>query len=207
MKSPRAGLPKGGASTWRFSTSRTRWAPRVLSRTSIICAARLLARTIRAIDRVQAARVHLVLPEYRRASGVRETLEPSSPSTAAWCEAAWSCNDPGDPSSGRIRRSPFSQRVSIALRDRQLLADGAVAPTTTPRVTSGGRPSKSVMQRDRGDRVVGSRPGRARVQPTDDNKITETSDNAGSQQPGVAVKPDPRRIQRHRDNNGRLGSA
>ncbi|MBR0936249.1 flagellar basal-body MS-ring/collar protein FliF [Bradyrhizobium jicamae] len=138
-----------------------------------------LARTIRAIDRVQAARVHLVLPEKPLFS--RETPEPSA-SIVLRVRGAL------EPQQIRAIRHLVAsavnglkpQRVSIVDEAGALLADGAsndadAALGDDRRVAFEKRMRKEVE--DIVSSVVGA--GRARVQLSADfdfNKITQTSD-------------------------------
>jgi flagellar M-ring protein FliF len=138
-----------------------------------------LARTIRAIDRIQAARVHLVLPE--RPLFSRETPEPSA-SIVVRVRGAL------EPQQIRAIRHVVAsavnglkpQRVSIVDEAGQLLADGAATDTESAvgderRTAFEKRTQKQVE--DIVSSVVGS--GRARVKATADfdyNKITQTSD-------------------------------
>ena len=138
-----------------------------------------LSRTIRAIDRVQAARVHLVLPE--RPLFSRETPEPSA-SIVLRVRGAL------EPQQIRAIRHVVAsavnglkpQRVSIVDETGQLLADGAA---TDGDATAGDERRTAYEKRIRKQvedivsSVVGA--GRARVQLAADfdfNKITETSD-------------------------------
>ncbi|MCC8968058.1 flagellar M-ring protein FliF [Bradyrhizobium sp. Pear76] len=138
-----------------------------------------LARTIRAIDRVQAARVHLVLPEKPLFS--RETPEPS---------ASIVLRVRGTLEAQQIRAIRHvvasavnglkPQRVSIVDEAGQLLADGAQSDADAAvgderRAAFEKRMRKQVE--DIVSSVVGA--GRARVQLSADfdyNKITQTSD-------------------------------
>jgi flagellar M-ring protein FliF len=140
-----------------------------------------LARTIRAIDRVQFARVHLVLPE--RPLFSRETPEPSA-SIVLRVRGAL------EPAQVRaIRHLAASavnglkpQRVSIVDERGNLLANGASADNSTDGATSEER--RVAFERKLREQVeaivssvVGS--GRARVQLAADfdyNRITQTSD-------------------------------
>jgi flagellar M-ring protein FliF len=140
-----------------------------------------LARTIRAIDRVQAARVHLVLPE--RPLFSREKAEPSASivlKVRGMLDAA---------QVRAIRHLVASavnglkpQRVSIVDEAGNLLADGAAGDE------AGGGSAADDRQvayerrlRQQVENIVSSvvGPGRARVQLTaefDFNRITQTSD-------------------------------
>jgi flagellar M-ring protein FliF len=138
-----------------------------------------LARTIRAIDRVQAARVHLVLPE--RPLFSRETPEPSA-SIVVRVRGAL------EPQQIRAIRHVVAsavnglkpQRVSIVDEAGTLLADGA----TTDAESAVGDERRGAFEKrmrkqveDIVSSVVGQ--GRARVQLSADfdyNKVTQTSD-------------------------------
>jgi len=138
-----------------------------------------LARTIRAIDRVQAARVHLVLPE--RPLFARETPEPSA-SIVVRVRGAL------EPQQIRAIRHLVAsavnglkpQRVSIIDEAGQLLADGASGATDNA-VGDERRASFEKRMRNEIEAIVSSvvGAGRARVQLSADfdyNKITQTSD-------------------------------
>jgi flagellar M-ring protein FliF len=138
-----------------------------------------LARTIRAIDRIQAARVHLVLPE--RPLFARETPEPSA-SIVVRVRGSL------EPQQIRAIRHVVAsavnglkpQRVSIVDEAGRLLADGSSTDTES----AVGDERRSAFEKrmrkqveDIVSSVVGS--GRARVQLSADfdyNKITQTSD-------------------------------
>ena len=139
-----------------------------------------LARTIRAIDRVQFARVHLVLPE--RPLFSRETPEPSA-SIVVRVRGSL------EPAQVRAIRHLVAsavnglkpQRISIVDENGQLLANGSESQGGGE--AAGDERRASFERRMRSDveaivsSVVGT--GRARVQLTADfdyNKITETSD-------------------------------
>jgi len=138
-----------------------------------------LSRTIRAIDRIQAARVHLVLPE--RPLFSRETPEPSA-SIVVRVRGSL------EPAQIRAIRHVVAsavnglkpQRVSIVDEGGRLLADGAGGDNEN---TAGDERRSAFEKRMRNEveaivsSVVGQ--GRARVQLTADfdyNKITQTSD-------------------------------
>ena len=138
-----------------------------------------LARTIRTIDRVQAARVHLVLPE--RPLFARETPEPSA-SIVVRVRGAL------EPQQIRAIRHLVAsavnglkpQRVSIIDEAGQLLADGASGATDNA-VGDERRASFEKRMRNEIEAIVSSvvGAGRARVQLSADfdyNKITQTSD-------------------------------
>jgi flagellar M-ring protein FliF len=138
-----------------------------------------LARTIRAIDRIQAARVHLVLPE--RPLFAREAPEPSA-SIVVRVRGSL------EPQQIRAIRHVVAsavnglkpQRVSIVDEAGRLLADGA---SKDPEIAGSEERRTAFEKRMRNEieaivsSVVGQ--GRARVQLTADfdyNKITQTSD-------------------------------
>jgi len=138
-----------------------------------------LARTIRAIDRIQSARVHLVLPE--RPLFSRETPEPSA---SIVVRVRGSLEPQQIRAIRHIVASAVNglkpQRVSIVDEAGQLLADGAATDTESAvgderRTEFEKRMRKQVE--DIVSSVVGA--GRARVQLSADfdyNKITQTSD-------------------------------
>jgi flagellar M-ring protein FliF len=181
MKLAEGGLPKGGGVGYEiFDKSDALGTTSFVQNINHLRALEgELARTIRAIDRVQAARVHLVLPE--RPLFARETPEPSA-SIVVRVRGSL------EPQQIRAIRHLVAsavnglkpQRVSIVDEAGQLLADGA-----------GGEQDNTVADERRGafekrlrnevegivSSVVGS--GRARVQLSADfdyNKVTQTSD-------------------------------
>ncbi|MCP4617413.1 MAG: flagellar M-ring protein FliF [Bradyrhizobium sp.] len=138
-----------------------------------------LARTIRAIDRIQAARVHLVLPE--RPLFSRETPEPSA-SIVVRVRGAL------EPQQIRAIRHVVAsavnglkpQRVSIVDEAGQLLADGAQTDAESA-VGDERRTAFEKRMRKQVEDIVSSvvGQGRARVQLSADfdyNKVTQTSD-------------------------------
>jgi flagellar M-ring protein FliF len=138
-----------------------------------------LARTIRAIDRIQAARVHLVLPE--RPLFARETPEPSA-SIVVRVRGAL------EPQQIRAIRHVVAsavnglkpQRVSIVDEAGRLLADGAGTDTESA-VGDERRSAFEKRMRKQVEDIVSSvvGQGRARVQLSADfdyNKVTQTSD-------------------------------
>ena len=181
MKLAEGGLPKGGGVGYEiFDKSDALGTTSFVQNINHLRALEgELARTIRAIDRVQAARVHLVLPE--RPLFARETPEPSA-SIVVRVRGSL------EPQQIRAIRHLVAsavnglkpQRVSIVDEAGQLLADGA-----------GGEQDNTIADERRSafekrlrnevegivSSVVGS--GRARVQLSADfdyNKITQTSD-------------------------------
>jgi flagellar M-ring protein FliF len=140
-----------------------------------------LARTIRALDRVQAARVHLVLPE--RPLFSRDKVEPS---------ASIMLKVRGALEASQVRAIRHlvatavnglkPQRVSIVDEAGRLLADGANDEGTAGGVAADDRQANYERRlRQEVENIVSSivGPGRARVQVAADfdyNRITQTSD-------------------------------
>ena len=182
MKLAEGGLPKGGGVGYEiFDKSDALGATSFVQNINQLRALEgELSRTIRAIDRVQAARVHLVLPE--RPLFSRDKAEPSA-SIVLKVRGAL------EPQQVRAIRHLVAtavnglkpQRVSVVDETGRLLADGtaddkpaASPPTSASSPTSGACASRS---RSIVTSVVG--PGHARVQLTADfdfNRITQTSD-------------------------------
>ncbi|MGV7212903.1 flagellar basal-body MS-ring/collar protein FliF [Bradyrhizobium sp. UFLA05-112] len=181
MKLAEGGLPKGGGVGYEvFDKSDALGTTSFVQNINHLRALEgELARTIRAIDRIQAARVHLVLPE--RPLFSREAPEPS---------ASIVVRVRGSLEAQQIRAIRHlvasavnglkPQRVSIVDESGQLLADGAA---TDPDQALGDERRTAFEKRMRKQvedivsSVVGS--GRARVQLSADfdfNKITQTSD-------------------------------
>src|SRR5260370_20829281 len=181
MKLAEGGLPKGGGVGYEiFDKSEA------LGTTSFVQSINHLralegelARTIRGIDRIQAARVHLVLPE--RPLFSRETPEPSA-SIVVRVRGSL------EPQQVRAIRHVVAsavnglkpQRVSIVDEAGQLLADGASGDNADNAIADERRAGfeKRVRQEDEAilSSVVGS--GRARLPLSahlDYNKITPTS--------------------------------
>jgi flagellar M-ring protein FliF len=138
-----------------------------------------LARTIRGIDRIQAARVHLVLPE--RPLFARETPEPSA---SIVVRVRGSLEPQQIKAIRHVVASAVNglkpQRVSIVDEAGQLLADGATGDTDNT-VGDERRAAFEKRMRNQVEAIVSSvvGAGRARVQLTADfdyNKITQTSD-------------------------------
>ncbi|MGX9391828.1 flagellar basal-body MS-ring/collar protein FliF [Nitrobacteraceae bacterium UC4446_H13] len=183
MKLAEGGLPKGGGVGYEiFDKSDTLGSTSFVQNINHLRALEgELARTIRAIDRIQAARVHLVLPE--RPLFSREAPEPSA-SIVLRVRGALEQQQVR-----AIRHLVASavnglkpQRVSIVDEAGQLLADGAAGDPANGGATSDER-RINYEKRLRGEiesivsSVVGS--GRARVQLSADfdyNKVTQTSD-------------------------------
>ena len=146
MKLAEGGLPKGGGVGYEiFDKSDALGTTSFVQNINHLRALEgELARTIRAIDRIQAARVHLVLPE--RPLFSRETPEPSA-SIVLRVRGAL------EPQQVRAIRHVVAsavnglkpQRVSIVDEAGRLLADGASRRRrpTAPPATSAAPPSRS----------------------------------------------------------------
>jgi flagellar M-ring protein FliF len=140
-----------------------------------------LSRTIRALDRVQAARVHLVMPE--RPLFSRDKVEPSA-------SIVLKVRGTLEPQQVRAIRHLVAsavsglkpQRVSIVDEAGHLLADGAGDDGNGGEVTADERRMAFEKRlRDQIETIVSSvvGPGRARVEVSADfdfNRITQTSD-------------------------------
>jgi flagellar M-ring protein FliF len=181
MKLAEGGLPKGGGVGYEiFDKSDALGTTSFVQNINHLRALEgELARTIRAIDRIQAARVHLVLPE--RPLFSRETPEPSASIVVR-------VRGTLEPQQIRAIRHVVAsavnglkpQRVSIVDEAGQLLADGASGEADN---AAGDERRAAFEKRMRNQveaivsSVVGA--GRARVQLSADfdyNKITQTSD-------------------------------
>jgi flagellar M-ring protein FliF len=181
MKLAEGGLPKGGGVGYEiFDKSDALGTTSFVQNINHLRALEgELARTIRAIDRIQAARVHLVLPE--RPLFSRETPEPSA-SIVVRVRGAL------EPQQIRAIRHVVAsavsglkpQRVSIVDESGQLLADGATGETENV-IGDERRAGFEKRMRNQVEAIVSSvvGAGRARVQLSADfdfNKITQTSD-------------------------------
>ena len=183
MKLAEGGLPKGGGVGYEiFDKSDALGTTSFVQNINHLRALEgELARTIRAIDRIQAARVHLVLPE--RPLFSRETPEPSA-SIVVRVRGAL------EPQQIRAIRHLVAsavnglkpQRVSIVDEAGQLLADGAGSATDVDNtIADERRAGFEKRMRNEVEAIVSSvvGAGRARVQLSADfdyNKITQTSD-------------------------------
>jgi flagellar M-ring protein FliF len=181
MKLAEGGLPKGGGVGYEiFDKSDALGTTSFVQNINHLRALEgELSRTIRAIDRIQAARVHLVLPE--RPLFSRETPEPSA-SIVVRVRGGL------EPQQIRAIRHVVAsavnglkpQRVSIVDESGRLLADGAGANAENA-VGDERRAAFEKRMRNEIEAIVSSivGQGRARVQLTADfdyNKITQTSD-------------------------------
>ena len=181
MKLAETGLPKGGGVGYEiFDKSDALGTTSFVQNINHLRALEgELARTIRAIDRVQAARVHLVLPE--RPLFSREMPEPSASIVVR-------VRGTLEPQQIRAIRHLVAsavnglkpQRVSIIDEAGQLLADGA-SGTTDNAIGDERRAAYEKRMRNEIEAIVSSvvGAGRARVQLSADfdyNKTTQTSD-------------------------------
>src|ERR1700753_3472094 len=180
MKLAEGGLPQGGCGYEIFDKSDALGTTSFVQNINHLRALEgELARTIRAIDRVQAARVHLVLPE--RPLFSRETPEPSA-SIVVRVRGSL------EPQQVRAIRHVVASavnglkptRVSIIDETGQLLADGSGGETDNS-VADERRTAfeKRLRNEVEGGVASGGGSGRARVPLSADfdyNKITETSD-------------------------------
>jgi len=183
MKLAEGGLPKGGGVGYEiFDKSDALGTTSFVQNINHLRALEgELARTIRAIDRVQAARVHLVLPE--RPLFSRETPEPSASIVVR-------VRGTLEPQQIRAIRHLVAsavsglkpQRVSIVDEAGRLLADGAGTGNDADNaVADERRASFEKQMRSQVEAIVSSvvGTGRARVELSADfdyNKVTQTSD-------------------------------
>jgi flagellar M-ring protein FliF len=183
MKLAESGLPKGGGVGYEiFDKSDALGATSFVQNINHLRALEgELARTIRAIDRVQAARVHLVMPE--RPLFSRDKVDPSA-SIVLRVRGALETQQVR-----AIRHLVSSAvsglkpaRISIVDESGRLLADGATEELTTGGLYADERKAAYERRlREQVEAIVSSvvGPGRARVQLTADfdfNRITQTSD-------------------------------
>jgi flagellar M-ring protein FliF len=183
MKLAESGLPKGGGVGYEiFDKTDALGATTFVQNINHLRALEgELARTIRSIDRVQAARVHLVLPERPLFSRdkvdasasivlkVRGTLEPQQVRAVRHLVAT-------------AVNGLKPERVSVIDESGKLLADGATPDNPLNGVSSDERKlAYENHMRNEVEAIVSSvvGPGRARVQINADfdvNRITQTSD-------------------------------
>jgi len=181
MKLAEGGLPKGGGVGYEiFDKSDALGTTSFVQNINHLRALEgELARTIHAIDRIQAARVHLVLPE--RPLFSREAPEPSA-SIVVRVRGSL------EPQQIRAIRHLVAsavnglkpQRVSIVDEAGQLLADGASGEADNS-IADERRSGFEKRMRNQVETIVSSvvGAGRARVQVSADfdyNKVTQTSD-------------------------------
>jgi flagellar M-ring protein FliF len=177
-----AGLPKGGGVGYEiFDKSDALGATSFVQNINHLRALEgELSRTIRSLDRVQAARVHLVLPE--RPLFSRETPEASA-------SIVLKVRGKLEPQQvNAIRHLTASavnglkpERVSIVDETGRLLADGARGPDSNGANADDRQIAYEQRLREQVEGIVSSvvGPGHARVQLTADfdfNKVTQTSE-------------------------------
>ncbi|MFZ0846831.1 MAG: flagellar basal-body MS-ring/collar protein FliF, partial [Pseudolabrys sp.] len=181
MKLAEGGLPKGGGVGYEiFDKTEALGATSFIQNINHLRALEgELARTIRSIDRVEAARVHLVLPErplFSRDKAdasasivlkVRGTLEPQQVRAIRHLVAT-------------AVNGMKPERVSVIDETGKLLADGAAADNAEGNADERKSAFESRL-RNQVEAIVSSvvGPGHARVQLTADfdlNRITETTD-------------------------------
>jgi flagellar M-ring protein FliF len=184
MKLAEGGLPKGGGVGYEiFDRSDTLGATSFVQNVNHLRALEgELARTIRAIDRVQMARVHLVLPE-------RQLFSRDRPEASA--SIVLRVRGMLEPQQVRAVRHLVAsavnglkpERVSIIDESGRLLADGARGSDTTALGLTADERQIAFERRlrDQVETIVTSvvGPGRARVQLTADfdfNRVTQTSE-------------------------------
>jgi flagellar M-ring protein FliF len=182
MKLAESGLPKGGGVGYEiFDKSDALGATSFVQNINHLRALEgELARTIRALDRVQAARVHLVLPE--RPLFSREKAEPTASivlKVRGMLEAQQVRSIRHLVASAVNGLKP--ERVSIVDEAGRLLADGAATDDGGGIGADERKTTFEKRMRDQVEAIVTSvvGPGRARVQLTADfdlNRITQTSD-------------------------------
>lgn len=212
MKLAEGGLPKGGGVGYEiFDKSDALGATTFIQNINHLRALEgELARTIRSIDRVEAARVHLVLPE--RALFSREKAEPT---------ASIVLKVRGSLEAAQVRAIRHliasavnglkPERVSVVDESGRLLADGA---SDVNSLTGAGGDERKVAFENRMRKeveaivtsVVGS--GRARVQVTADfdiNRITQTSDRYDPD--GRVLRSSQTREEQSASGQGRTGGA
>lgn len=182
MNLAEGGLPKGGGVGYEiFDKSDTLGSTSFVQNINRLRALEgELARTIRSLDRVQFARVHLVMPE--RTLFARDQAEPS---------AAIVLKVRGELEAQQVRAIRHlvasavnglkASRVSIVDDSGRLLANGTADDQTLGTVVDERKVGFERRLRDQVEAIVSSvvGPGRARVELTADfdfNRITETSE-------------------------------
>jgi flagellar M-ring protein FliF len=182
MKLAEGGLPKGGGVGYEiFDRSDTLGSTSFVQNVNHLRALEgELARTIRAIDRVQMARVHLVLPE-------RQLFSRDRPEASA--SIVLRVRGMLEPQQVRAIRHLIAsavnglkpERVSVVDESGRLLADGARSDSAMGLTADERQIAFERRLRDQVDAIVTSvvGPGRARVQLTADfdfNRVTQTSE-------------------------------
>src|SRR5947208_420845 len=182
MKLAEAGLPKGGGVGYEiFDKSDALGATSFVQNINHLRALEgELSRSIRALDRVQQARVHLVLPE--RPLFSREKAEPSA---SIMLKVRGSLEAQQVRAIRHLIASAVNglkpQRVSVVDETGRLLADGSADDTGGGANADERKLAYERRMREQVESIVTSvvGPGHARVQLTaefDFNRITQTSD-------------------------------
>jgi flagellar M-ring protein FliF len=209
MKLAESGLPKGGSVGYEiFDKSDALGATSFVQNINHLRALEgELARTIRALDQVQAARVHLVLPERplfsrdkAEASAsivlkVRGTLEPQQVRAIRHLVAT-------------AVNGLKPERISVVDETGRLLADGAKGDNPLDVNADERQVSFERRLRDRIEEIVSSvvGPGRARVQVSADfdfNRVTQTSEKNDPE--GRVMRSSQTREESSTSNEGREG--
>jgi flagellar M-ring protein FliF len=210
MKLAESGLPKGGSVGYEiFDKSDALGATSFVQNINHLRALEgELARTIRSIDRVAAARVHLVLPE--RPLFSRERQEPSA---SIVLKLRGSLEAQHVRAIRHLAASAVNGlkpgRVSIVDESGRLLADGA--DDNVSGLSAGADDRKLSFERrmrENIENIVSSvvGPGRARVQLTADfdfNRITQTTDKFDPE--GRVVRSSQTREETHNSHEGKDG--
>jgi flagellar M-ring protein FliF len=209
MRLAEAGLPKGGGVGYEiFDKSDALGATSFVQNINHLRALEgELARTIRAIDRVQAARVHLVLPE--RALFSRDKAEASA-------SIVLKVRGPLEPQQVRAIRHLVAsavkdlkpERVSIVDEAGRLLADGARTDAALGLSADERQIAFERRLREQVEAIVTSvvGPGRARVQLTADfdfNRVTQTSEKFDPE--GRVMRSSQTREESSASNDGKDG--
>jgi flagellar M-ring protein FliF len=209
MRLAEGGLPKGGGIGYEiFDKSDALGATSFVQNINHLRALEgELARTIRAIDRVQAARVHLVLPE--RALFSRDKAEASA-------SIVLKVRGPLEPQQVRAIRHLVAsavnelkpERVSIVDETGRLLADGARTETALGVSADERQTAFERRLREQVETIVTSvvGPGRARVQLTADfdfNRVTQTSEKFDPE--GRVMRSSQTREESSASNDGKEG--
>jgi flagellar M-ring protein FliF len=209
MRLAEAGLPKGGGIGYEiFDKSDALGATSFVQNINHLRALEgELARTIRAIDRVQAARVHLVLPE--RALFSRDKAEASA-------SIVLKVRGTLEPQQVRAIRNLVAsavkdlkpERVSIVDETGRLLADGARSEAALGLSADERQIAFERRLREQVEAIVTSvvGPGRARVQLTADfdfNRVTQTSEKFDPE--GRVMRSSQTREESSASNDGKEG--
>ena len=182
MKLAEGGLPKGGGVGYEiFDKSEALGSTTFIQNINHLRALEgELARTIRGLDRVEGARVHLVLPD--RPLFSRDKADPSA-------SIVLKVRGTLEPQQVRAIRHLVAtavnglkpERISVVDESGKLLADGAEQNAADGAGTDDRKAAYEKRMRDQVETIVSSvvGPGHARVELTADfdmNRITETSD-------------------------------